>query len=179
MFINTDKFMIHAEVLTLSSFPPSGIFCYFCYFCYTTSVSEKEGSTCLLGCDSVFLVMTDVFLLAVIRACCSTSCFCVRDVSCDGAENHTPSYFLVVADRFSCKSPCAHDGQVHEVLRLDEKQLAMLLLNVYPCSERKLLEEMDMIGTERPEIVEALGGNDLLHLVEGNPGVLVKDDVDV
>ena len=128
-------------------------------------------------CDPVFLVVTDVTLLVVIRACCSTSCFCVRDVSCDRGENHTPPYFLVVAVRFSCESPCAH-GQVQQVLRLDKKQLAMLLLNVYPCSKNKLSKEMNMkIDAERPEFVEALQSYSLLQWVEGNPGALVRDDI--
>lgn len=84
---------------------------------------------------------------------------------------------LVVANRFSCDSPCAHDGQVHEVPRLNEEQLAMLLLNVYPCNKKKLSKEINMkIDAEHPEFVEALQKYCLLKWVEGNPGALVRND---
>lgn len=70
--------------------------------------------------------------------------------------------------------------KVYPVNRLESRESATLMLNLYPRADKTLLEDEMRIGRNatREELVNGLQGHSLLHLVDGHPRVMVRDGID-
>lgn len=79
----------------------------------------------------------------------------------------------------SCRVYSSTRWQIHKVDRLGPEQLAKLGLKLYPrFNLREIANEINVDRkASRQEFVEGLQKHKLLQLVDGRPGVLVRDHV--
>lgn len=65
--------------------------------------------------------------------------------------------------------------------RLEDRESAMLMLNLYTNVDKTRLEDEMGIARNatREELVTSLQGHSLLQLMNGHPGVMVRGEIDV